>query len=173
MTSAAVFVLVGPDDLEVARTRDLLTGLWRHEADIEWVVLVDDVPGRLGDGAFEHPATCKLRVIDNPRRGRGRGRFGGLCVGALAALQLLQSTDARFVLKIDTDALVIGPFADAIDAEFRARPGVGALGSIGVAKATERFASPFAVRRATDKVCSHCSMRSQRPCSTSEGGYDL
>src|SRR5438105_7160233 len=29
------------------------------------------------------------------------------------------------------------------------------------------------VTSATDSVSSHCSMRSQRPCSTNEGGYDL
>ena len=147
--TAAVFVLVGPGDLEVARTRDLVTALRRHEPGIAMVLLVDDVPGRLRHCRFDAP--FDVRVVDNPRRGRGTPRMGGLCVGAIAAVKLLQAdTDADFVLKVDPDALVIAPFVDAIGDEFRSHSGVGALGTLVVWEHARRHMPLVTPRRAAD-----------------------
>jgi len=65
--AGAAFVLVGPGHLEIARLRDLLTSLWRHEAGIGWVLLVDDEPGRLGRLTFDAPATFRAEgYLDDP-----------------------------------------------------------------------------------------------------------
>jgi cellulose synthase/poly-beta-1,6-N-acetylglucosamine synthase-like glycosyltransferase len=48
----------------------------------------------------------------------------------VAALRwILQNSSARFVVLVDSDSLVIGPFATSIEAAFRAMPDVGYLGS--------------------------------------------
>jgi hypothetical protein len=133
--TGAVLIPIGPGPREVERTADLLDALWSHEPTITEVVLVDDAPGlpaRIRNllAAVGPPAGCRVTVVPNPRNGRGSGLWGGLCVGVLAGLRFIQSdTDAAFAVKLDTDALVIGPFASAIRKEFAEHPDVAVVGS--------------------------------------------
>jgi hypothetical protein len=126
-----VLVPVGPGAEEEERLRALLDSVFAHEPDTGHVVLVDDGPSdRALAAAVEVPDTCRLTVLSNPREGKGVPTLGGLCCATVAGLRhLALGTDARFVVRLDTDALVIAPFARRLDVAFGERPGVGALGS--------------------------------------------
>ncbi|MCW3065382.1 MAG: hypothetical protein JWN32_2554 [Solirubrobacterales bacterium] len=129
--SVGVLVPVGPGAEEEERLAALLASLFAHEPDTGHVVLVDDGPReRRLAAAVEVPAGCRLTVLANPRAGKGVPTLGGLCCATLAGLRhLALGTEVRFVLRLDTDALVIAPFASRLATAFGERPGVGALGS--------------------------------------------
>jgi hypothetical protein len=114
-----VAIPVGPSPEEVPRVRDLLAALRVHEPRAQHVVLVDD-------GGRRWPSD--VAAIPNPRRGHGIGTLGGTCTATLAALRFAHERHpGAWVLRLDSDALVIGPFADAIEAAWR--PTDGVLGS--------------------------------------------
>jgi hypothetical protein len=131
MANFAVLVPVGPGDQEVARAADLLESLWAHEPYVSWCVLIDDsVYDRQLGRNLSFPSACSGVSLINPRRGKGIGNLGGLCTGILAALSWVHThTNATFTLKMDTDALVIAPFAKKIQDAFDRRPEIGMLGS--------------------------------------------
>ena len=131
MVKFAAILPVGPGQPEVDRAADTLNSLWAYEPTLGWVVLVDDArqDRQLGQ-RFDPPPGCRVTSIINPRRGKGVGWSGGLCAATLAALKWVhQHTDASFVLKLDTDALVIAPFAEKIRRAFDEMPEVGMFGS--------------------------------------------
>ncbi|HWF56447.1 MAG TPA: hypothetical protein VG223_17545 [Solirubrobacteraceae bacterium] len=122
-----VVVPVGPDPAELDRLADLLISL--------------RVCGR--DGAHGPP---KLVLIDDAPRPRKLERFwSGAAVvrtalwerrapdplSAMTAgtIEAMKRAEGEFALKLDTDALVIGPFADALSAAFAADPSLGVLGA--------------------------------------------
>jgi hypothetical protein len=121
MSGCVVAIPVGPSDAEVARTHDLLAAIRAHESRVERIVLVDDAPSPRSwpDG---------VAVVPNPRAGRGIGTLGGTCTATLAGLAWAHArAPGDWVLRLDTDALVIGPFVEAVETEWR--PGDGVLGS--------------------------------------------
>jgi hypothetical protein len=121
-----VIVPLGPGAEEEERLHQLLASLYTHEPDIGPVVIVDDGPAAR---RLDLPPG-RVQVLANPRAGKGVPTLGGLCCATLAGLHhLALSTDVRFALRLDTDALVIAPFADRLAAAFARRPGVGVLGS--------------------------------------------
>ena len=129
-TRFAVMAQVGPGDKAVADAADLLDSLLAHEPAAE-VVLVDDVPGRdLGSLLRKSGGGGALRVVSNPRDGRGRAMFGGMTCGTFAGLREAGRDPAvAFVVKLDTDALVIAPFADRLAVVVREHPRVGVVGA--------------------------------------------
>lgn len=131
MIKFAVILPVGPDPQELERTSDLLHSLWAYEPHTSWVVLIDDTThDRRLTERFYFPPTCQAVSLPNPRQGRGNGHRGGVCAALLTGLNWVHShTDASFALKLDTDALVITPFAEKIQTAFAAMPQVGMLGS--------------------------------------------
>lgn len=136
----AVILPIGPATEEVVRARDLLDSLQAFEAGNYTLVLVDDhVGGRnlceevAGGGGFPCVA------ITNPRCGRGDGWGSGAAAGTLAALQVAsQFPDHEFVIKLDTDSLVIDAFSDRVAHEFRCRPELGLLGAYQFSPAWDR-----------------------------------
>jgi len=71
----------------------------------------------------------QVAVTPNPRDGHGHGLWGGLAAGMLHGYGWLhREVHPDLVLKLDTDALVIAPFAAAI-AHVLARPDVGMAGT--------------------------------------------
>ncbi len=131
MASFSVLVLVGPDEREVLRLADFLDSLFHYEPCVQAVVLVDDSrrERRLHE-RFRAPASCRLVSVPNPRKGRGHGLGGGGCAGLLAGLGWAhRNLDCDFVLKADTDALVIAPFAQQVARRFRQLPHVGMVGT--------------------------------------------
>ena len=131
MIKFAVILPVGPGQQELDRTADLLNSLWAYEPHTHWLILVDDSKqDRQLTQRFNIPSSCKSISIINPRQGKGIGHTGGLCTALLTALYWIQkNTDVSFALKLDTDALVIAPFAEKIHTAFAAMPNVGMLGS--------------------------------------------
>jgi hypothetical protein len=157
----AAVVPVGPTRAEVVRVWDLLESLRFYEPDVAAVVLVDDELGRLRELTLPVRATGRVCVVDNPRRGRGVGLFGGLCAGVVAGLAWVQAhTDAQLVVKLDTDSLVIAPFAAALAAAFASHPDVGQLGAFDMSctgkprHAPKVFANAFAMHRRLAAVTS-------------------
>lgn len=121
MTDFVVAIPVGPSEADADRTRDLLDSLRAHEPRARRIVLVDDAraPREWPDG---------VAAIPNPRAGRGIGTLGGTCTATIAALAWAhENAPGAWVMRLDTDALVIGPFADAIERAWRT--GDGVLGS--------------------------------------------
>ena len=95
------------------------------------VVFIDDALEARGlETAFDLPAGVAAHSILHPRRGMGSGVWGGLVEGVLLGLAwiALHEPDAAMVLKIDTDALVIGAFADRAASFLRLHPKVGLFG---------------------------------------------
>jgi hypothetical protein len=116
-----VAIPAGPGPEDVARVADLVDALRACEPRApEAVVVVDDASPR--------PWPAGVTAIPNPRRGRGIGTLGGTCAATFAALaHAHEHHPGAWVLRIDADALVVGPYADAIEEAWR--PGDGVLGS--------------------------------------------
>src|SRR4051794_5888881 len=112
----AAVLLIGPAPSEPERARDVVDSLCAYEGDRFILYLVDDdLHGRpLGEQiASELVRQNRVVQIINPRMGRGCGWGPGTAAGVLAALaHIADHQDISFVLKLDTDSLVIGEFAD-------------------------------------------------------------
>ncbi|MBW0000204.1 MAG: hypothetical protein JO015_13970 [Verrucomicrobia bacterium] len=129
----AVVSAVGPSDREVDRVQDLFDSLEAFEPGNYHFVLIDDSPGT---SRFTNivPKCLRDRYIEikNPRRGQGCGWAAGCAVAVLAGLnELLRRRIAfTFALKLDTDALVIRPFAEKISRQFAAVSRIGMIGTV-------------------------------------------
>jgi hypothetical protein len=127
----AVAICVGPGDLERSRFEDFANSLFHFEQRIGQFAVVDDsiTPRPLLD-KLKLPANCKATVITNPRKGRGSGWGAGLTAAILSALRWIHDNgQPSFVLKADTDTLIVAPFATKVHNQFVARPEIGMLGS--------------------------------------------
>jgi hypothetical protein len=129
----AVLIPVGPSPVDLYRGVELVKSLLRWQPSVGWCVILDDSPAPRGLSDLTiFPQHCSAITLVNPRLGRGDGSHGGLFAGIAAALSWLQaSTNADFVLKIDTDALVIGPFAESVRSRLVREPDTGVLGAVG------------------------------------------
>lgn len=124
----AIPVAAGPVDHE--RVAGLLEALAAYEPRTTDVVIVDDEGGRAPAPRTWSSSSPSLRVtvLPNPRCGRGIPTLGGTVCGTFAALAwAARERPGAWVLRLDSDALVIGPFADAIEAALQ--PGDGILGA--------------------------------------------
>jgi hypothetical protein len=126
-----VAICVGPGDLERSRFEDFADSLFHYEPGVARLAVVDDsLDSRQLLSRLKLPAQCKATVISNPRKGRGSGWGAGLTAAILSALRWLHDNGPlSFVLKADTDTLIVAPFASKIHTEFLARPSVGMMGS--------------------------------------------
>ena len=129
----ALVVPVGPGDMELSRCHDLLDSLFAYEPAIRLAVLIDSemgsralVPQRFLNGG------CRFITLNAPFHNQGEALLGRLSAGILTALRAIhQAGPFEFVLRMDTDALVIGPFRDAVLDRLAARPEAGILGTLG------------------------------------------
>jgi hypothetical protein len=133
MAKFAIFIPVGPTEEEIQRTYDLLESLFTYEPKVSAVIFVDDMPeSRKLETKFEIPSSCNVVSLLNPRRGLGVGYQGGGCVASVAAYAYINThLDVDFILKCDTDALIIGPFSQQVFKAFEANPDLGIIGSFG------------------------------------------
>jgi hypothetical protein len=130
--SYAIALLIGPKDVEVARTEELLDAIGALEPTPADVVVIDDAPqprdlqSRL---KFPPQLTPTFLKFDRPKVGFKEAK--GVAGNSMMAFQWIarHAPQARFGMKIDTDALVIGPFAQKLAAEFDRDPTIGALGA--------------------------------------------
>ena len=131
MDRIVLLMSVGPGPAELERLRDFLPAIFHWEPAVRSVVFIDDALESRGLAtAFDLPSGVRAHSFLHPRRGAGSGVWGGLVEGILLGLEWIavHEPDAALVLKIDTDALVIGPFADKASAFLRLHPRVGLLG---------------------------------------------
>ena len=136
----AVILPIGPATEEVVRARDLLDSLQTFEAGNYTLVLVDDrLQGRNLGQEVAGDGDIPCAVITNPRRGRGDGWSSGAAAGTLAALQAAAHlADHDFVVKLDTDSLVIDTFSPRVAEQFRRRPELGIMGAYQFSPASDR-----------------------------------
>lgn len=129
----SVLIPVGPHPREIARCADLLASLARYEpGQVSHGVIMDDT-------LAPRPELAKLAAASpfpiahllNPRRGRGSGWLAGLSAGVLTCLDHLaeHQQTGDFVLKLDTDALLIRPCSAQIGQRFQASPRCAMLGA--------------------------------------------
>lgn len=130
----AVVTPVGPAAVDLYRGVELIKSLLLWEPDVEWIVVVDDSPHARGLSEVA-PFSKSGRIVItlmNPRRGAGHHWSGGVATGLLVALDWVHAnTDADIILIIETDALVIASFADAVRAFLHDLPDAGMIGTLG------------------------------------------
>jgi hypothetical protein len=122
----------GPGPAELDRIADTLESLHHFEPAVGRVIVVDDEPDAARDiVSVAGPLGGRTTVIPNPRDRSAHWWSEGVLVGIAAGLDEARTREppVDWVLRMDTDALVIGPFADAVDAEFRADPDLALVGS--------------------------------------------
>jgi len=141
----AVVMLIGPGAKEVERARDVVESLITYEAENFTLFLVDDVPsGRPLVEEISPQIKQRTVYLKNPRNGKGSGWCAGTTAGFLTALPRVSELPIEFVLKIDTDSLIIGEFSEKVAARFQKLPNIGILGAYqySPARMKDRSSSP-------------------------------
>lgn len=129
----AIAIAVGPADLEVERLSDLADSIAHHDAGPIVLVLIDDAPRpRHLASRLSVPDRIRIVSLHHPRHGAKvtftRGK--GICSAILLALRYIQGeTDAQFILKLDTDSLIISEFRNRLGRLFLENPGLGMVGA--------------------------------------------
>jgi hypothetical protein len=129
----AAYIPVGPSSLDLERTADLLESLMTYEPHIAMVVLVDHGAVRRNFCSLIGRYPRKLiQVLRHHAQSDNGTWLGAGCVTNLIALDhVANSLDVDFVIKLDTDALVIGPFSASVVNAFGSDPKLGILGTLG------------------------------------------
>lgn len=133
----AIVLPVGPDLIEIDRVADLIESVRASERGRCWFVMVDDgIEDRKLTEKFEIPANWVSTSIPHPRRKFPERAVvatsgKGICSAVLAALSNVATNapEARFTLKLDTDALIIGPFVEKLATVVAAHADVGMIGA--------------------------------------------
>ncbi len=129
----SVFVPVGPDERELERLADTLESLRAHAPAAEVrLMLIDDCPQPRRLERFWPGASIVRTALWN---GRVPDRLSAMTAGTFEALRLGQG---EFALKLDTDAVVIAPFADSIRSIFSSDRSIGIVGAFDRAAAGGR-----------------------------------
>jgi hypothetical protein len=119
----AVVMPVGPGQQELERCRVAAESLTR-EPSVRRLVLVDDTGDRLA--GIDGPGVV---TVPHPLRGSRANRFDRIAAATLAGLEWVAERDAAdLVMKLDTDSLVIAPFAEKLSSAL-ADPAIGMAGS--------------------------------------------
>jgi hypothetical protein len=132
--SFVVLMAVGPGNHEVDRTADFLMSLKTYEPSGARVLLVDDhFVDRHLDRLLASVSPIELFSLFNDRPlkrpGTNIGTTGGLTTSIMLGLRRIHDTlKGQFVLKVDTDSLIIRPFADRVYQAFREQPEAGVIG---------------------------------------------
>jgi hypothetical protein len=129
----SVFVLVGPGEKELERLSDTLDSLRAHAVVGEVrLTLIDDSPeprhlARLWPGASIVRTELRDHHVPDPESARTAGM-----------IEALKRAEGAFALKLDTDAVVIAPFADSIRSILSRDRSIGIVGAYDLAAAGGR-----------------------------------
>jgi len=128
--SFAALIPLGPGQAELQRLGDLLDALLHFEPSCRAVVVINDgndpEAARKVVGRFP----CRSQILPHPRNGRGNWWGGGSSTGTLGGLKwIADQGEFSFVVKLDSDSLVIGPFREAVNAFFQSNPNAALAGS--------------------------------------------
>lgn len=131
--SYAVIVPVGPTQLEIERVSDLLESVWTYEPQANLCVLIDDSPqDRQLGGRVPRPPNGDIISLVNPRRGLGNPVLGGHCTSILSCLRAIYDHGpVEMVIRLDSDALIIGSFSESIREFVHRHPDAGMIGTLG------------------------------------------
>lgn len=133
MTSFAAYIPVGPSSLDLERVVDLLDSVYAYEPGVRLIVLIDHGPaardfGRI-IGRYSPSLVHAIRHSSQSHHGTWKGAG---CVTNLVAIDhILSSLEVDFVIKLDTDALVISAFSEKLDNVFSRNPNIGIAGTLG------------------------------------------
>lgn len=129
----AAIVPVDSTPIGVWRGVQLVSSLFSWEPRIGWLVALEDSLSPLGLTELSCiPTTCKTTVVSNPLESPGPLWIGRLTAGILTAFDwIANNTTADFVLRVDSDALTIGPFARGVRQCMINNPQAGVIGVIG------------------------------------------
>jgi hypothetical protein len=133
----AILVAVGPDLQELDRVADLIDSVRAFESSPCHFVMVDDSePERKLESHFSFPKNWTPISVRHPRRrfpklAAAARRGKGICAAILEGLCTIarEAPEARFTLKMDTDALVIAPFVEKLNQIVTENPDVGMIGA--------------------------------------------
>jgi len=125
----AVIMPVAAGETEAERFRDTADSLLANEPAVRWLAVLDDAPSERDLTSQLRSAGAEIAVLRSPLDPRVTDRESRLSVGVLSGLRwAAEQTDCDVAMKLDTDALVISPFAADLETAL-ADPGVGMLGS--------------------------------------------
>lgn len=133
---------VGPGAAELHRLYDLLDSLWRYEQGARLCVLIDTWR-RVRTNVLRRkcPQACRFAILDAPFSEQGEALFGRLSANLLLGYRAIHAAGPfEFVLRLDTDALIIGPFHQSVRDFLACHPETGMLGTVGH---TCRHESPY------------------------------
>jgi hypothetical protein len=121
-----VVIPVGPGERELSRLAALVQELDRHEGRSQSaLIVVDDGPSPRELGiAWPHLVVVRTALRD----GGDPDRLSAHVAGTLESFAAARDRGLEFVLKLDTDAAVIGRFSDTLHAAF-SDPSLGVVGS--------------------------------------------
>lgn len=123
----AVLIPCGPASIELERLKDTIESILHYNAEACSSI------GVMNDGNKDIQKVTWPRLVnifDHPRNGKGWGWGGGLIGGEIWSFEQIirANPDVECVIKLDTDALMVRPLADALDAVF-SNPTIGMAGS--------------------------------------------
>ncbi len=130
----AAIVPVASDPVGLWRGMSLLCDLFQCEPGIGWCVILDDSPHASGLAELSFvPSGCQTVTFTNRNRTDATALKGSLTARLIEGLAWIHSnTDADFVLRIDTDALVIAPFSHLVRSFIAQRSEAGLIGTVGL-----------------------------------------
>jgi hypothetical protein len=157
--TVAVIMPIAPDPAEVERCRDTVASIAAWERAVRWIVLVDDADQTRDLASTVRCDGLELVALPRPACASRAGLLDRITANVLAGLAWVrQHTTADLVMKIDADALVIGPFADTIQRAVSEDSSIGLVGSYSrTCTGARRDFSPWApnVQRAGRRVQRH------------------
>jgi hypothetical protein len=127
----AVIVPIGPGAVELRRFHDLLDSLLRYEQGARLCVAIDSSP-HARNVRPRRAGVCRFITLRNLYQGQGEPLMGRLSASLLTGFDLIRRMGPfDFVLRADTDALIIGKFRDAVSRFLERHPQTGMLGTLG------------------------------------------
>lgn len=131
MQGFAVIVPIGPDAAELRRFHDLLDSLWSYERGARLCVAIDSSP-HVRNVMPRDQRMPGFVTLHNPFRGQGEPLMGRLSASLLVGFDLIRRAGPfDFVLRADTDALIVGEFRDTVSRFLAGHPQTGMLGTLG------------------------------------------
>lgn len=124
---------VGPHE-DADRAWDTVRSIAHWEPAVRWIVMIDDAaPDEERDLTALDVGDVSLVSLRNPLPHGGASMYERVASAAMLGFQwIARNTDADTAMIIDSDSLVIAPFADKIEKAFAENPDVGLFGSYDV-----------------------------------------
>jgi hypothetical protein len=133
MTRFAAYIPVGPSVLDLPRVQDLLESLAVYEPSLELVLLFDHGPHCRDFSMFKsiHPRANVIEVRTFSQENNSTWLGSGVVANLTILDMIARICDIEFVVKLDTDALVIAPFSDQLGKCFAGDQSISIAGTLG------------------------------------------